>query len=45
ELALEKSNEWAETASEQTEVLGKRARKRAEKALEKARAKKDELTH
>jgi len=26
-------------------VLGKRARKRAEKALEKARAKKDELTH
>lgn len=45
ELARAKSNDWAEVVSEQTEVQGKRARKRAEAALEKVRAKKDELAH
>ena len=34
ELAFEKSNEWTETASERAEVLGKRARRYAETALE-----------
>ncbi len=38
ELARTKGNDWAETVSEQTERQGKRARKRAEAALEKVRA-------
>ena len=33
------------TAAERSEVLSKRARKQAEAALEKARAKRDELSH
>ncbi|MFE4498435.1 DoxX family protein [Rhodococcus sp. NPDC056743] len=45
ELAREKSSDWVDAVSEQTEVQGKRARKRAEAALDKVRAKKDELAH
>ncbi|MEN0137774.1 MAG: DoxX family membrane protein [Rhodococcus sp. (in: high G+C Gram-positive bacteria)] len=45
EVAREKGGEWAGTAAERGEVLGKRARKQAETALEKARAKRDELSH
>ncbi|OUS96673.1 DoxX family protein [Rhodococcus sp. NCIMB 12038] len=45
EVAREKGGEWAGTAAERGEVLSKRARKQAETALEKARAKRDELSH
>ncbi|MFZ2173481.1 MAG: DoxX family membrane protein [Rhodococcus sp. (in: high G+C Gram-positive bacteria)] len=43
-LAREKSEDWASLTAERSELLTKRARKQAETALEKARAKRDELT-
>ncbi len=38
ERALEQGGEWVDTAAEQAQVLGRRARSRAEAALEKLRA-------
>lgn len=43
EIARERGTEWAATAGEQAEVLGRRARRKAERALEAARERAAEL--